>query len=190
MDLTDESPRTYEDELHPVEIYLRGNLETRSDIIINHPDVAGYLYLHDGILSKAYFPKKVVDYGKQDKGDFKVIAAATGPPEEYVPFYAPEIFILSDHHHLELSPKRHKDIKTTSFTKYAKEHKKELHIPAGLKKDKDIKNLVILAFPVVLPLLRGQKIVEGKCDDPRITDSFDTEHEIYKTWLELKRDAC
>ena len=80
--------------------------------------------------------KKVVNYSNKGKGDYKVIAAASGTPEDYVPFYTPETFILSDHHHLELYPKLHEDVKTASFSKYAKDNKKNLDIPARLKKTK------------------------------------------------------
>ena len=184
-----ESPRIYEEGLHPAEIFLRGTLEQRSDIILNHPDVCGFLYIHDEIISKAYFPKKVVNYSNKGKGDFKVIAAASGTLDDYVPFYAPETFVLSDHHHLEISPKLDKNVKTASFTKYAKDNKKDLSIPARLKKDKDLKNLSIIAFPVVLPLLRGESIVEGNYNDQVVIDSFADSHEIGKTWLNLKKDS-
>ena len=189
MDPTDESPRSYKSGLYPVELYLSGDLETRSDIIVNHRDVSSFLSLHDQIVSRAYFPKKVVNYSKQNKGDYKVIAAGTGTLEDYVPFHAPETFILSGHHHLELSPKFHQDIKSTSFSKYVKKHKKNMQVPPRLKKDKDMKNLSILAFPVVLPVLRGQKIIEGNCDDPKVAEAFEENHEFYKTWLELKKGS-
>ena len=184
-----ESPQSYEDGLHPTEIYLRGTLEQRSDIILNHPDVCGFLYIHDEIITKASFPKKVVNYSSKGKGDYKVIAAASGTLEEFVPFYAPETFVLSDHHHIEVSPKLPKDVKTVSFSKYAKKHKKEMEIPSHLKNDKDNRNLSIFAFPVVIPLLRGQVIVEGNYNDPKVVESFEHMHEIVKTWFNLKKET-
>ena len=85
-----ESPQNYEDGLHPTEIYLRGTLEQRSDIILNHPDACGFLYIHDEIITKAYFPKKVVNYSNKGKGEYKVIAAASGTLKEYSRFTRPK----------------------------------------------------------------------------------------------------
>ena len=118
---TKEASQEYKNGLNPLELYLKGPIEERSDIILNHPDVRGYIYVHDRIVTKAMLPKKVVKYDSKDEEDhyFKVIVAVSGTVEDYVPFYAPENTVLSDNHHLEVSPKRHKDVKTCSFAKYA-----------------------------------------------------------------------
>ena len=106
---------------------------------------------------------KLVTLWNIDEDDHyaKVIVAASGTVEDYVPFYAPENAVLSDNHHLEVSPKQHNDVKTCSFAKYAKEHKQKLNMPTNLLGDKYIKNLHILAFLVVLPLLRSHDFQEG-----------------------------
>ena len=160
---TKEAPQEYKDGLNPLELYLKGSIEERSDIILNHPDVRGYIYVHDRIVTKAMLPKKVVKYDTKDEEDHysKVIVATSGTVEDYVPFYAPENAVLSDNHHLEVSPKQHNDVKTCSFAKYAKEHKQKLNMPTNLLGDKYIKNLHILAFLVVLPLLRSHDFQEG-----------------------------
>jgi len=49
------SPRnkkTYEKGMHPVELFLNGDLDAGSDVLLTHPDVIGFLFVHEGILTK------------------------------------------------------------------------------------------------------------------------------------------
>ena len=50
--------KTYEKGLHPVELFLNWDLDARSDVLLTHSDVIGFLFVHEGILTKAYLPKK------------------------------------------------------------------------------------------------------------------------------------
>ena len=36
----------YTDNEHPLYMYLNGDTKTREDIILTHPDVIGFVYLH------------------------------------------------------------------------------------------------------------------------------------------------
>ena len=49
---------SYEKGMHPVELYRNGDLDARSDVLLTHPDVIGFLFIHKGILIKAYLQKK------------------------------------------------------------------------------------------------------------------------------------
>ena len=77
---TTETPRDYPHGSHPFELYLNGSPEERADILLCHPDVCGYIYVHDRIVTKAFFPKKVIFYDTKDEEDYdaKVIVAAMG----------------------------------------------------------------------------------------------------------------
>ena len=41
----------------------------------------------------------------------------------------------------------------------------------------------------MLPLLSGQKVVEGNYDNPKVMDAFVDLHKINRTWLDLKKEA-
>ena len=49
---TKEAPQEYPSGIHPLELYLKGSIEQRSDIILNHSDLCGYVYIHDRIVTK------------------------------------------------------------------------------------------------------------------------------------------
>ena len=87
---------TYPDGEHPLEIFMHGDAETRSDVILNHPDVLGFVYLNDDVITKAFLPKKVVNF----KTKSKVIVAVSGDTEEYTPFSVHESQLVSDSLHL------------------------------------------------------------------------------------------
>ena len=44
-----------------ISLYVNSDAETRVEIITTHPEVAGFVFLEKGILTKAYFPKKFRD---------------------------------------------------------------------------------------------------------------------------------
>ena len=44
--------------LHPVELFYKGDMETRGDVLLSHPEVIGFIYLHEDVITKAYFPKR------------------------------------------------------------------------------------------------------------------------------------
>ena len=58
-------PKTsYLDDIHPMYLFLQGNVKTRSNVLLNHPDVIGFIYLNDDVLTKAFLPKRVVNFKK------------------------------------------------------------------------------------------------------------------------------
>ena len=50
--------KNYKDDLHPLYLYLKGDVEVRSEVILNHPDVIGFIYLNENVITKAFFTKK------------------------------------------------------------------------------------------------------------------------------------
>ena len=75
---------------HPLDLFLKGDVETRGDVILNHPDVIGFVYLNDDIITKAFLPKKVINFKATKDANKKVIVAVSGDTEEYTPFCVPE----------------------------------------------------------------------------------------------------
>ena len=46
----------------PAEIFLEGDIETRTDVLLNHPDVIGFIFLYEDVVTKAFLPTKVVNF--------------------------------------------------------------------------------------------------------------------------------
>ena len=59
-------------------------------MILNYSDVMGFLYLNKDIITKAFLPKKVVNFEASTQASKKVIVAVSGNIEKYTPFYVPE----------------------------------------------------------------------------------------------------
>ena len=66
FDDKDQTPESYPDDQNPINIYIQGNAETRSDVILNHPDVIGFVYFNNNIVTKAFLPKKVINFKTSD----------------------------------------------------------------------------------------------------------------------------
>ena len=49
---------TYPKGEHPLEHYVQGDADTRKEVILDHPDVIGYIYLNEDGIKKYSFPKK------------------------------------------------------------------------------------------------------------------------------------
>ena len=109
--------------MHPVELFLNGDLDARSDVLLTHPDVIGFLFVHEGILTKAYLPKKVVNFEAPASEDRKSIVAVSGTCSEYTPFSVSEEILLSDVFHITDCDKFIKTFPTSNITKFAKDNK-------------------------------------------------------------------
>ena len=81
---------TYSEGNHPLYLFLKGDDETRGGVILNHPDVIGSVYLNEDIITKAFLPKKAVNFKTTKQANKKVIIAVSGDTEEYTPFCVPE----------------------------------------------------------------------------------------------------
>ena len=72
----------------------------RSDVILNHPDVIGYMYLYKDNVRKAFLINKVVNFKASDPSKRNTIIAVSGDTENYIPFSVPGIDLLSDTLHI------------------------------------------------------------------------------------------
>ena len=86
--------------MYHVEIFLNGDLDARSDVLLTHPDVIGFLSVHKGILTKAYLPKKVVNFGAPASEYRKSTVAVSGICSEYTSFSVSEENIFSNAFHI------------------------------------------------------------------------------------------
>ena len=70
----------YSDDLHPLYLYLKGDVNLRSEVILNHPDVVGFVYLNDNIVTKAFLSTKVIDFKAANPEKRNSIVAVSGDP--------------------------------------------------------------------------------------------------------------
>ena len=85
----------YADDIHPLYLYLEGNRETRGSVLLNHPDVTGFIYMNEDTVTKVFSPKRVVNF-KATPNKRNSIVAISGDAEDYIPFAVPEFDLLSD----------------------------------------------------------------------------------------------
>ena len=54
----DKEEATYSVGENPLELFIEGDTEMRGEILLNHPDVTGFIYLNDDVITKAFLPEK------------------------------------------------------------------------------------------------------------------------------------
>ena len=50
---------SYRDGEKSLELFIYGDTKMRDEIILNYPDVIGYIYLNDDVITKEFLPKKL-----------------------------------------------------------------------------------------------------------------------------------
>ena len=56
----------YADNSHPLYLYLQGNIQNRSEVILNHPDIIEFVYMNKDIVMKAFLVKKMINFEAGD----------------------------------------------------------------------------------------------------------------------------
>ena len=69
-------------ETNAIELFLSSDRDTRSNVLLSHPHVLGFVYLNDDAITKAFLPERVMDW----RNNIKSIAAVSGTPEDFVCF--------------------------------------------------------------------------------------------------------
>ena len=49
----------YPSGLNPIDLFLDADIETRSEVLLNHPDVTGFVYIHDDEITKDFFQPRL-----------------------------------------------------------------------------------------------------------------------------------
>jgi hypothetical protein len=88
------SPNDHETDLgqNPIDLYFESDSDTRANILLNHPQVIGFVYFNEGSVTKAFLPKRIIDWGSSRK----IIAAVSGSPDDFVPFSVTESDLCSN----------------------------------------------------------------------------------------------
>ena len=174
----------FQEDSHPLYIFFQGNIQDRSDVILNHPDVTGFIYLHDGVARKAFLPKKVINFKATSAERRNTIVAVSGDPDEYTPFSVSESELFSDTLHLTDCATLNKKTPFVPVGKFIKEHDKHIkNLSDKFDTDAKIKKLKIAAFLLVLPIVQGYKFEEGEIEDEKIQESLFQVHNLYAKWV-------
>ena len=80
--------------------FVGEHIDTRSEVLLNHLEVLGFVYIHQDVITKAFFPRKVINFKVKDSSKRKSIASVSGSPEEYSPFSVQEKILPSNNLHL------------------------------------------------------------------------------------------
>ena len=81
---------------HPLELYFQGNYDTRANVIFNHPEVEGFSYVYEDMLTKAFLATRIVDFKKTFCHQ---VVAVSGDFSEFVPFVVNETVLFSNSLH-------------------------------------------------------------------------------------------
>ena len=175
----------YDDDSHLLFLYLQGMVQIRSDIILNHPDVTGFVYLNEDVITKAFLPKKIINF-KSTSENRNNIAAISGDMEDYTPFLVLEKDLFSDTLHITDCTELNKETPSIALTKFLKEcGKDQLTLPKEFESDNKTKKLKVVSFPMILPMLKGYNFEEGEIHDKNVYDSASNVHDLYADWAFL-----
>ena len=83
---------TFQDGSHPVDLYVKGDNGKRADVLLNHQDVIGCIYVHENIVSKAFVIKRNTDF----ETNVRTVTATSGNCFEFTPFRVADKILFSD----------------------------------------------------------------------------------------------
>ena len=177
----------YTEDEHPLYMFLNGDSETRGDIILTHPDVIGFVYLHDDSIVKAFLPKRVVNFKATNREKRKVIVAVSGDTKDNIPFSISEMDLMSDKLHLTDCTSLNKSTPVISVATFVKENKDDLPtLPKEFNSEAKIKKLKIVSFPNILPIIKGYEFKEGPLESKDVYESIVDAHDLYSEWAFLQ----
>ena len=76
---------TFQDGSHPVDLYVKGDNGKRADVLLNHQDVIGFIYVHENVVSNAFVVKRNTEFGT----NVRTVTAVSGNCFEFTPFRVP-----------------------------------------------------------------------------------------------------
>ena len=154
----------------------------REEVILNHPDVVGFIYLNKDIITKAFLPKKMINF----KTNTKIMVAVGGDSEEYTPFSVQVKALLSNSLHLTDFNNFTDGSAIVPIGKHLKDNAADLPgLPNKFSTAVKINKLCIIAFPLVIPIIKGLNIPEGDIGEDEVYGKLGKAHDIYADWAYL-----
>ena len=183
----DSPTRSYKEGSHPVEIYVTGDRGYRADVLFNNIDVIGFLYVYEDILTKAFLVKRYTNFST----GARTITAVSGSCFKYTPFrmydkqVLADVLLFSSDKVDELFPSvgvgdfLTKDANKASAGLYPKlpGHMENYRVKARIN-----------SMPWLLPLISGNKVIEGPVSDDAVMESLSLDKCSILSYLRLLFD--
>ena len=77
---------------HPVNLYVKGDRDKRANILLNHHDMIGFIYVHDTIISKEFVVKRNTNFGT----NIRTMTAVSENCFDFTPFNVLDKILFSD----------------------------------------------------------------------------------------------
>ena len=179
----------YSDDVHPLYLYLLGDKDMRSDVILNHPDVLGYIYVYENNVRKAFLAHKVINFKASSASKKNSIVAVSGDTQDYIPFSVPEVDLFSDVLHITDCIKINGKTPQIGVGRFIKDNTQDvLGLPEEFDTDAKIRKLKVVSFPLILPIVKGYYFEEGPIEDDKIYDTVSDIHDLYAEWIFLYKN--
>ena len=168
-------PRYHE----PIEIFMGGDRNVRSDLIFSHPFVVGLLYVEGGILQKSFLPTKISNFRDRLKTSVVAVCGSCSSPTPIKInhrnlFSDAYRFSGGDYHDLFPSV----DVVDFLQDTYHASTDTYLDLPGGLS----FNNYLMLSVRCCLPLSAGTKITEGPVANKGVIELLTRHHPIAGEW--------
>ena len=139
---------------HPLDLFFQGDYGTRVNILFNHPEVEGFAYVYEDILTKAFLATRIVDFKKSRSNQ---VVAVNGNFSEFVPFVVLESLLFSNSLHYS-NGDLDDSIQSEKAGKWLTKNKgKYPPLPDEFAK---LGNVRIVSIPYIIPLIKGANITE------------------------------
>ena len=173
--------KSYKEGFHPLELYVKGDRGYRADVLYNHVNVIWFLYVYEDALTKAFLVKQYTDFTTGSR----TTTAVSGSCFKYTPFrmydkkILADVLLFSSDKVDELFPSTFvgdfltKDTTLASAGKYPK-------LPGKMEKFRS--KARISSMPWLLPLVSGNKVIEGLISDDNVMKSLYDYHIAAGCW--------
>ena len=150
----------FPDGFHPMDLYVKGDNGKRADVLRNHHDAIGFIYVHNNIVSKTFVVKRNRNFGT----NIRTMTAVSGNYFDFTPFKVSDKILFSNVLFFAhtTSDDIFPSIQVGSFlSQSANPSGKGIYpkLPGDLKKTRSTSWLT--SSPWILPLVRGATIIEG-----------------------------
>ena len=167
----DSPTRSYNDGSHPIEIYVKGDKSYRTDVLFINIDVIGFLYVYEEILTNAFLIKRYTDFSTC----VRTIATVSGSCFKYTSFRMYDKQVLADVL-LFSSDKVDKLFPSVGVGDFLTQDENKASaglypkLPGHMEKYRS--KARINSMPWLLPLISGNKVLEGPVSNDAVMESL------------------
>ena len=177
----DSATRSYNEGCHLIEIYVKEDKSYRADVLFINIDMIGFLYVYEDILTKAFLVKRYTNFST----GVRTITAVSGPCFKYTPFRMYDKQVLADVL-LFSSDKVDKLFPSVGVGDFLTSDENKASaglypkLPGHMEKYRS--KARINSMPWLLPLISGNKVLEGPVSDDAVMESLCDYHIAAGDW--------